>query len=231
MLMRAFTVLIGIAASAQLAQAGVSEAIQRAVAERLGANRVEVLGAPQLVAGQSLDDAEVASVLEENAKGEVRVLVRGWRGRGTAARVATQAEYRARVAAWVLGWVAGRRVLPGEALAVDALKVQEVNVAEGLAHEYRGILLSPTEDLSRLEARQTLLEGGFVTSAAVRKIPDLRRGDIVRLEILSGGVRLSTSAEALEPASTQQRVKVQTIRAKRELVGVLRDGGVVEVTL
>jgi flagella basal body P-ring formation protein FlgA len=54
---------------------------------------------------------------------------------------------------------------------------------------------------------------------------------VVRLEILSGGIRLSTSAQALEPASTQQRVKVQTVKAKRELVGVLKEGGIVEVTL
>ena len=231
MLKRALSVLMLFSAASTAAHASVSEAIQRSVAERLGANRVEILGAPVVAAGQALDDAEAASVLEENARGEIRVLVRGWKGKGAGPRVAAQAEYRVRVAAWVLGWVAGRRVLPGEALAVDALKVQEINVAEGMAHEYRGILLAPTEDLSRLEARQTLLEGGFVTSSAVRKIPDLRRGDVVRLEILSGGIRLSTSAQALEPASTQQRVKVQTVKAKRELVGVLKEGGIVEVTL
>ncbi len=231
MLKRALSVFMILSAASTAARASVAEAIQRSVSERLGANRVEILGAPILASGQPLDDAEAASVLEENARGEVRVLVRGWRGKGAGPRVASQAEYRVRVAAWVLGWVAGRRVLPGEALVVDALKVQEINVAEGLAHEYRGILLAPTEDLSRLEARQTLIEGGFVTSAAVRKIPDLRRGDVVRLEVISGGVRLSTSALALEPASTQQRVRVQTVKAKRELVGTLKDGGIVEVVL
>jgi flagella basal body P-ring formation protein FlgA len=92
-------------------------------------------------------------------------------------------------------------------------------------------MLSPSEDLSRLEARQTLLEGGFVTSSAVRRIPDLRRGDVVRLEVLSGEVRLSTAAQALESGNLNQRIRVQASKSKRELVGVVREGGVVEVKL
>jgi flagella basal body P-ring formation protein FlgA len=111
------------------------------------------------------------------------------------------------------------------------MKLQEVNVASGLAHEYRGILLSSAEDLSRLEARQTLLEGGVVTATAVRRIPDLRRGDAVRIEVISGDVHLSAPALALEPGVINQKIKVQTLKTKRELVGLLRSGGTVEVRL
>jgi len=213
------------------ASAGVHEVMQRALAEHLGANRVEILGVLSIQPAQPLDEAESASVLEVNARGEARVLVRGVRGRGAEKREKAQAEYRLKHAAWALGWVAQKRVLPGEALSVDSLKVQDVNIAEGLAHEFRGVMLSPSEDLSRLEARQTLLEGGFVTSSAVRRIPDLRRGDVVRLEVLSGEVRLSTAAQALESGNLNQRIRVQASKSKRELVGVVREGGVVEVKL
>lgn len=213
------------------ASAGVHEAIQRALAEHLGASRVEILGVLSVQPAQPLDEAENASVLEVNARGEARVLVRGMRGRGNEKREKAQAEYRVKHASWAMGWVAQKRVLPGEALSVDALKIQDVNIAEGLAHEFRGAMLSPSEDLSRLEARQTLLEGGFVTTSAVRKIPDLRRGDAVRLEVLSGEVRLSTAAQALENGNLNQRIRVQAAKSKRELVGVVREGGVVEVRL
>ena len=224
-----FTVIQAIASTA--VHANTSAVIQRALAERLGANRVEIIQTLSVTPARPLDDADSASVIEENSRGEARVLVRGWIGREPATRVAAQAEYRVRHAAWALGWVASRRVAPGERLQVEGLRVQEINVAEGLAHEYRGILLPPTEDLSRLEARQTLVEGGFVTTAAVRKIPDLRRGDTVRLDVVSGDVNLSTSATALEPASLNQPVRVQTVKGKREMLGVLRDGAVVEVRL
>jgi len=216
---------------ASFAHAATSAVIQRALAEHMGANRVEIIQTVSIMPAQPVDDAESATVLEENSRGEARLLVRGWRGAEGAARIAAQAEYRVRFAAWALSWVASRRVAPGEALKTDVLRVQEVNIAEGLAHEYRGILLSPTEDLARLEARQTLVEGGFVTTAAVRRTPDLRRGDAVRLEVFSGDIRLSTQANALEPASINQAVRVQTQKSKREMVGTLRDGSVVEVRL
>lgn len=211
--------------------AGAGGAIQRALAERLGANRVEIIQTLSVMPAQPLDEADSAVVLEENSRGEARLLVRGTRDAGLGVRQPAQAEYRVRYAAWVLGWVATRRVAPGDVLATDTIRVQEINVAEGLAHEYRGVLLPPTEDLSRLEARQTLLEGGFVTTAAVRKIPDLRRGEAVRLDVLSGQVRLSTSATALEPGSINQQVRIQTLKGRRELVGTLKEGAVVEVKL
>jgi len=223
--------LLMAAALGSSAQANTSAVIQRTLAERLGANRVEVIQTLSIMPAQPLDEAESATVLEENSRGEARLLVRGFRGLDPASRVRGQAEYRVRYAAWALGWVASRRLSPGERLQVDAMRVQEINVAEGMAHEYRGILLSPTEDLTRLEARQTLVEGGFVTTASVRKIPDLRRGDTVRLDVLSGDVSLSTSAMALEPASLNQPVRVQTTKTKREMLGLLKEGGVVEVHL
>lgn len=216
---------------ASAAHSGAGAAIQRALAEHLGANRVEIIQTLSIMPAQPIDEAESAAVLEENSRGEARLLVRGWRDAGPSGKQAAQAEYRVRYAAWALGWVASRRLSPGDALATDSLRVQEINVAEGLAHEYRGVLLSPTEELSRLEARQTLLEGGFVTTAAVRRIPDLRRGDAVRLDVLSGQVRLSTSATAMEPGSINQQVRIQTLKGKRELVGTLKEGAVVEVKL
>ena len=199
-----------------------ADAAREALAAVHPGTRVEILDLAPMQPGQALSGAETASVLQAQGRGEARLMVRGPAG---------SAEYRVRYAAWVPGLVAIRRIGPGEALSSELTRQQELNVAEGLAHEMRGILLPATEDLSRLEARQTLLEGGFVTSTAVRRIPDLRRGDAVRIDVISGDVRLSSQATALEPASVSQRVRVQTLKTRRELVGVLRDGGVVEVRL
>ena len=58
-----------------------------------------------------------------------------------------------------------------------------------------------------------------------------RGATAVTLEVRSGGVRLTTSALALEPGTLQQKVRVQSQKGRREFLGVLREGSRVEVTL
>jgi flagella basal body P-ring formation protein FlgA len=211
-------VLAGAAAAAR----PVPDLIRETLSAAHPGARVEVLELAAANPAQSPSEAESVSLLQAPGRGEARLVARLRNG---------AAEYRARYAAFVPAMVPIRRVLPGEALSGDVLVRREVNIAEGLANELRGILLPVGEDLSRLEARQTLVEGAFVTTTAVRRTPDLRRGDAVRVDVVTGDVRLSAQAMALEPAAISQRVRVQTMKTRRELVGVLREGGVVEVRL
>jgi flagella basal body P-ring formation protein FlgA len=231
-LMKPIRALLLIASAAMAvagtAHAGVNDVIADALRSYTGAQRAEVTAILGTLPAQPLDRATSAVVLSENASGEARALVTGFRaGKPTEERV----EYRVKYAAWIKGWSVSRRVAPGEPISADALEARDINIAEGLAHEYRGAILVVKEDVSNLEASQTLLPGAFIPSSGVRRIPDLRRGDAVTLEVLSGGVRLTTSAVALEPTNLQQRVRVQVQKNKREFVGVLREGSRVEVTL
>lgn len=209
-------------------QASVSEVIAKALRDRLGAERAEVIEVLSIRPARSIDQATGATIMALRASGEAQVLVKGTRA---PEKNEVTAEYRVRYAAWVTGWTPVRRVSPGEALSADALQQRQINIAEGLAHEYRGAILTSAVDPTGLEARQTLLAGSFISTAAVKNIPDIRRGDAVPLMIVSGGVRLLAPATALEPSRIDQKIRVQSLKGKREFLGVLRSGPRVEVTL
>lgn len=134
-------------------------------------------------------------------------------------------------AAWLPARVPVRRVLPGEKLQGDQFSLQEVNVASGAMREFRGVILNQNTDISHLQARQTLIEGQPLLSSAVERVPDVRRGDSVRLKIVSNGLTLSALATASEAGYLNGPVRVLTAQTKRELSGKLISSGVVEVKL
>jgi flagella basal body P-ring formation protein FlgA len=136
-----------------------------------------------------------------------------------------------RFSAMVPTFVALKRVHPGEKLSRGDFQIQSVNVAQGLAYQYRGIMLKPVDKIDGLQARQTILEGQYPLSSGVERVPDIRRGDAVELKIFSGEIQLSTMGLVQEPGYMNQSVRVLTQKSKKELVGKLKSGGIVEVRL
>jgi flagella basal body P-ring formation protein FlgA len=128
-------------------------------------------------------------------------------------------------------FVALKRIHPGEKLSRGEFQIQPINIAQGLAYQYRGVMLGSKEKIEGLEARQTILEGQYPLTSGVERIPDIRRGDTVELKIVSGTIRLSTMGQVQEPGYLGESVRVLTRKAKKELVGKLRAGGIVEVRL
>jgi flagella basal body P-ring formation protein FlgA len=108
---------------------------------------------------------------------------------------------------------------------------RDVNVAVGQAHEERGVILESGRALTGLQARQTILEGQLLLSSAVERIPDVHRGDVVRVELLSNGLSLVTQGVVEEPGFTGESIHVMASKTKRELMGRLAANGVVEVRL
>jgi flagella basal body P-ring formation protein FlgA len=164
------------------------------------------------------------SFLGDDGKGNAHVATYGNQSRDAA-------EGWVNFAAWVNSKVATRRFRPGELLDSKFFSTQRINVSMGQAHEYRGVLLSPSAAVSQLEAIQTIMEGQFVTSTAVQQVPDVRRGDRVEILLKSGGLVLSTQGVAEESAYIRHKVKVMTGKHKRELQGQLLPNGVVEVKI
>lgn len=134
-------------------------------------------------------------------------------------------------ASWTVAKVSTRRVRPGEPINSNYFISQKINLATGLAHEYRGVIISADSDLSRLEATQTILEGQFLMSSAVQRSPDIRRGDSIRIHLVSGELTLTTTGFAEEPGYLDKQIRVMTTKSKRELSGLLQEGGIVEVKL
>lgn len=179
----------------------------------------------------SADSQPVSIVLSEpNARGQVQFTLQS-------KRVSPENDVLVRNYGWVTfqalqpARVAIHRVMPGEEIRSDQFTLQEINVASGAARDYRGVILSPQTELKQLEARQTILEGQPLFSTAVQKTPDVRKGDAVRVQIISNGLTLSTQAQASEPAYMNGHIRVLTEKTKRELTGTLVATGVVEVRL
>lgn len=125
-----------------------------------------------------------------------------------------------------------RRILPGESLTPDSVRPATVNVASGMNREIRGLMISASFSFeSGVESRQTLLEGQPILSSSIIKRPDIKKGEPVRVRMISGDVTLMTSAQAEEPGYHGNMVRVTTLKNKRTMMGKLEKDGVVEVRL
>lgn len=229
-------------ASAAITAGGGADTLSRglvgALEKRYPGAHIQIAPSIRWTLGHPPDRVENVALFEESGTGEVRLRVDGETfDAETQTERASMAEGLATFSALMPAWIASRRVFPGEKLDPSAFSTQEINVASGQFRDVRGLIVSPKgpngEDgtLAALQSRQTVLEGGILLSSAVERVPDVRRGDSVRVNLVSGGLVLTVPGVAQEPAYLSGHVRVITDRTKRELVGELEPGGVVEVRL
>ncbi len=214
---------------ATVAEVQVSDVVRGELTKRYPGARVELTSAIQwLMVGGGISrsatnspQGEVLSVRvgDENARGEVPFSVESRDDSGLKLSWG-----RATFAAYVSARIAIRRLQPGEAVHPEGFVVQEVNVAFGPNREIRGLIMPPSDPLNRLETRQTVLEGQPLLLSAIERVPDIRRGDSVRIELVSGSL-------TIEPGFLDGQIHVMSLKTKRELIGKLMSGGIVEVRL
>jgi flagella basal body P-ring formation protein FlgA len=214
--LRLHVVFAGVAASP-------TELLTKEVSKLYPNAKISFLNEINWVRGDHLDDSVGLSVIGDDSRGNIHFSITHQSGAISEGWVA--------FAAWVPARVPIQRIKPGQALSPELFVTQEVNVSTGPAREYRGVILPADYDLNGLEAMQTILEGQFLTSSSVQRVPDVRRGDSIRIHLISGELTLSTLGIAEEPAYMNKQVRVMTTKSKRELSGYLRSGGVVEVKL
>jgi flagella basal body P-ring formation protein FlgA len=209
--------------SAVSASSRTAQWVANEVGQRYPGARVEAQTSVQWLKGTEPERIFSIRILDETAKGEVRFLL------NSGAR--DSAEGWIRVAAWMPTKVATRRILPGERLSEEIFRSQEIDVATGIGREMRGLLIPLETFISNLESRQTILEGHVLLATAVKRVPDAKKGDLVSLQIRSGGIRLIASGVVSEPAYLDQQVRVMSQKTKKELIGKLISKSLVEVTL
>lgn len=202
----------------------VQSALVRALSPRMSGARIEITSPVRWTRGGAPEEEGTVSILNTTARGEAQFVIRAKSGM-------TTGEGWVNYRAFVPARIAVRKLLPGEKLRADSVTVQEVDIASGAAYDYRGVILPVEGALDHFETRQTFLEGQLLTSSGIQKVPDIRRGDPVRIRILSGGIAVSTVGSAEEPAYLNGRIRVTSVKSKREFVGVLESSGVVEVKL
>lgn len=135
--------------------------------------------------------------------------------------------YRAKVTAAV----ATQRLKFGQKISTNDYSMQEIDVTSGLYREIRGLLITDESKLSKMQAHQTLIENQPILSSGVIVSPDIQRGESVKLKLVSGGLSVNTTGIAQEPSYIDQPIRVMSLKTKREVSGILRNGNTVEVQL
>lgn len=128
-------------------------------------------------------------------------------------------------------FVSNKRIKPGDKLNAHDFEIREVDVSKGVSYQYRGMMLPLSQNVEKLEARQTILEGQYPLISSVQNMPEIRRGDQVTVYVNSNDVRLSATAVAQEPGSKNQSIRIITQKSKKELTASVVDVGLVEVKL
>jgi flagella basal body P-ring formation protein FlgA len=128
-------------------------------------------------------------------------------------------------------YVPQKRVFPNQGINPENLKMIEVDLARSPYREHRQLFLYEGQSTENLEAKQSLLEDQPIQLSSVQVRPDLRRGDQLQVEVRLGDITLTTRAQALENGLKGNRVRVLLEKQRREMVGVLRQDGTVEVLL
>lgn len=144
---------------------------------------------------------------------------------------ADRTKFSVRFAAYQAALIPEARLLFGQKLAEGRVSPRELNVTSGSNRELRGLFLQPGTDLNAYQSRQTLLEGQPILKSGVEKIPEIKRGESVRVQVISAGMELSTTGKAEEPAGLGDSVRVMIQKTKKVLTGKLKEGRVVEVQL
>jgi flagella basal body P-ring formation protein FlgA len=214
--------------SAALSPKDFKKAVIQDLSGKFPLARIEIPGDPIWFHGVPDSISSLISVVDTQ-RGEVIVKAQG----GSRNAEAGMEEFEGKItfSALVPAWIAKRRIQPGERLKSEDFSVQDVNVAYGMNREFRGVILPASANLNVLESKQTILEGQFALSSGVKRVPDVRRGDVVRLSVMSGEVSLSLQGTAEEPAYINDSVRVMTLKTKKQMIGKLGPNGSVEVRL
>jgi flagella basal body P-ring formation protein FlgA len=127
--------------------------------------------------------------------------------------------------------IAIRRIFPGEKISPSSFIIREVNIANGEARNFRGVILPIETNIAGLETRQTILEGQMLLSNSVQRTPDVRKGESVKILIKADDLVLTTTGTTDEPGFMNETIHVTSYKTKKQLSGKLSDGKVVEVKL
>lgn len=187
------------------------------------------LGAIRWVRGDASTPFQTVMIYGDDARGNAHFLLQG--GSSGVNTQNPSAEGWVNFSAWLPAKVALRRVHPGEKLTAEAFATRKVDVSTGTAREYRGVMFSANDEVTSFESTQTVLEGQFLLNSGTRRVPDVRRGDSVRIQLISGDLTLSTQGIAQEAGYLNTSVRALTTRSKREVSGLLKADGVLEVKL
>ena len=208
----------------------LSSLLRTTLTEKIAGADIRVPSLQKLIAQKPMSnftEFKTARLVSDRSNGIAVFEIGGLNGENQEITETIQTPYEA----WKKVPVAAHRIYPNSKLKNEDFKTLEVNVATGLPREFRGVMIPGDTNFSHLESKQTILEGQYVVSSAIQKQPDVRKGDTVKLELVSGDLSLTTQGIAEEEASIGGQIRVMTTKTKREITGHVKEDRSVEVTL
>ena len=205
---------------------GSNDLIRAELEKYYPGTRIEVLGSLRTYRGSQLPNVDSVQFIGDNGRGEAYFRARALGDGGP-----TESEISVSFGAFKNIPILQRRVTPGERLSDGLFKSQELNLAISPHRDLRGLILPNDTSFSKLEAHQTLVEGQYVLSSSVNPVPDVQRGEVLKIQLISAGLVLSTLATAEEPGLIGKNIRVMSVKNKRILSGVLLQDRSVEVQL
>ncbi len=90
-------------------------------------------------------------------------------------------------------------------------------------------LVTSKKELVGKEAKRVIRKGTIITKDLFRLVPVIHRGDIVKVQVKSTGLTLTTSAYAKEDGTVGEIVHIETVAGSRKLKAKVQGPGLVVI--
>lgn len=140
-------------------------------------------------------------------------------------------KYKVYFSAWKAIPIAKKRIKPGERVKKEDFQIKNVDLAQGMARQYRGLIYGFENDYKNIEARSSILMGQFPLRTSIIKTPEVRRGATIKVKIKSGGLLVHTIARADQVGKLGQDILITTFSTKKKLTARVVGENEVEVKL
>lgn len=118
------------------------------------------------------------------------------------------------------------------AVTLKAIERGQAVAKEAIAWQWMPYQENAIHDAAALEsqlAKMPLRQGQVLRTYDLSRDPDVRRGEKVEASVLANGVKMNSSAQAMESAAIGQRIRIQLDTTKRQVMATVTGRSQVEV--
>lgn len=142
-----------------------------------------------------------------------------------------QAKVSAQYKAWMQIYYPNQKIRPRQLIEKDQFVLNRIDMSLNKNRAYVGLYVDKRFKFKDIRTRQTILPGRPLLKSAIEKVPDVAKGEHIRLRLMSGQLTLVTRGVVQESAYEGAQVKVTVDQTKKILTGRLVQDKTVEVTL
>jgi flagellar basal body P-ring formation protein FlgA len=118
--------------------------------------------------------------------------------------------------------VAKRELTRGEQISADDITNKIINISE--IHQS---FTTTIEDIIGKQVKRNLAAGEVFKGQSLESLKVIKRGDLVVLEMLTGQIRVSSSATAMSDGRIGEKIKVKNAQSQRIVMGEVMGEGLV----